>query len=71
MPALRRYAVLLTLLGLAATLTSVPTMATARETAAGTVIDASVAIVAKKPNRGFTPPSGALLSDPRSPAASG
>ena len=60
MPSLRRFAVLLILVGLAATLTTAPTTATARDTPS--VVETTS--IAKKPNRGFTPPSGALLSDP-------
>jgi phosphatidylserine/phosphatidylglycerophosphate/cardiolipin synthase-like enzyme len=64
MPHLRRTALSLALLGLTATLTTVPTvMADGAALDTGTATTALVA-QAKKPSRGFTPPSGALLSDP-------
>ncbi len=61
MPQARRFALSAALLGLIATLATVPTVM-----ADGAVPETGVAVVAKppKPNRGFTPPSGALLSDP-------
>jgi phosphatidylserine/phosphatidylglycerophosphate/cardiolipin synthase-like enzyme len=65
MPHPRRLALSLALLGLTATLTTVPTaMADSAAPGKGVAAVAIAKVKAKKPNRGFTPPSGALLSDP-------
>jgi phosphatidylserine/phosphatidylglycerophosphate/cardiolipin synthase-like enzyme len=66
----RRVAVWLVFLGLTATLTTVPTAGASGPLLNG-VEDATVASgsvpAEKKPSRGFTPPVGALLSDPMIP----
>ena len=61
MLAVRRLVLSMVMLGLAATLTTVP-----QAVGAGTAAQPSAAqtTTAKKPSHGFTPPSGALLSDP-------
>ncbi|MDQ4052038.1 MAG: phospholipase D-like domain-containing protein [Actinomycetota bacterium] len=65
MPHAGRLALLLALLGLTATLTTVPAAtAGAASGESSATISLSSAVVDERSGRGFTPPSGALLSDP-------
>ncbi len=66
MLAARRLIVSAALLGLTATLTAVPVVTAGAGTTPSAAAKSAVVTTSaeRKPNRGFTPPSGALLSDP-------